>query len=68
MAALNLTELEAELTRNESVDSSAAAAITALLNEIAAGAGNQAAIDATVARWRASTDKLAAAVAATPGQ
>ena len=63
---LNLDDLTAELARNESVDDSAVIAITKLLDEIAANSGNQAKIDEVVAKWRASTDKVAAAVATVP--
>lgn len=61
---LDLAALEAELARNESVDDSAAALITQLMNEVEANKGNPAAIQAVVDRVRAANDKLSAAVAA----
>lgn len=65
---LDLSALEAELARDESVTSSAVTLINNLLDEIAANAGNQDAINEIVDRTRTATDALAAAVAAsTPG-
>jgi hypothetical protein len=66
--ALDLTALEAELTRDDSVTDSAVTLITQLMAEVEANKGNPAAIQAIVDRVKGSTDKLAAAVAAgTPG-
>lgn len=66
--ALDLSALEAELARNDSVDDSAVTLINALLAEVEANKGNPAAVQAVVDRFRAANDKLAAAVAAgTPG-
>lgn len=62
---LNLTELEASVNEDDSVTSSAETYITALLDEIAANSGNQAAVDAIVAKHRAVTARLAAAIANT---
>jgi len=61
---LDFTALEAELTANESVDSSAAALITALANEIEANKDAPAKLQAMADRLRASNASLAAAVAA----
>ena len=67
---LNLAELEAEVTRDDSVTSGAETVISTLINEIAAAnaqaTGNQAAVDAVLARYRPITDRLAAAIAAVP--
>jgi hypothetical protein len=66
---LDLSQLESELGRDESVTSSAETLITSLLDEVAANSGNQAAVNAIVERYRAATDRLAAAVAkGTPGE
>lgn len=62
--ALDLSALEAELTRDDSVTDSAVTLITALMAEVEANKGNPAAIQAIVDRVRTSTDKLAAAVLA----
>ena len=65
---LDLTALEAELTRNESVDDSAATLMKTLFDEVEANKNNPAAIQAIVDRVRGANDKLAAAVSAnTPG-
>lgn len=68
--ALDLTGLTAEANRNDSVDDSAKTVITRLLDDVAQAnaqaSGNQAAVDAVVAQWRASTDGLAAAIANVP--
>jgi hypothetical protein len=65
---LDLTALEAEVTRNETVDGSASALLKALFDEVEAHKDDPAAIQAIVDRVRASNDSLAAAVAAnTPG-
>lgn len=61
---LDLTALEAEITRDEAVDSSASTLITRLMNEVEANKANPAAIQALVDRVRASNDSLAASVAA----
>ncbi len=67
--ALDLTALEAELTRNDSVDESAKALMAALFSEVEAAKNNPAEIQAIVDRFKASNDSLAAAVAAnTPGE
>jgi hypothetical protein len=66
---LDLTALEAELTRNESVDSSAALLMKRLFDEFEANKNNPVAIQALVDRARAANDSLSAAVAAnTPGE
>lgn len=61
---LDLTALEAELTRDDSVTDSAVTLITALMAEVEANKANPAAIQGIVDRVRASTDKLSAAVVA----
>ena len=61
---LDLTALEAELTRNESVDASAKALLEQLFAEFEAHKNDPAAIQALVDRGRAANDALAAAVAA----
>lgn len=66
---LDLTALEAELTRNESVDSSAKLLMERLFAEFEANKNNPAAIQALVDRARAANDSLATAVAAnTPSE
>lgn len=66
--ALDLSALEAELTRNDSVDDSAKALMTALFAEVEANKTDPAAIQAIVDKFRAANDSLAAAVEAnTPG-
>jgi hypothetical protein len=66
--ALDLTALEAEVTRNDAVDDSATLLLTTLFNEVEASKNNPAAIQSIVDRVRGANDKLAAAVAAnTPG-
>lgn len=66
--ALDLTALEAEITRDETVNGSARSLIIALAAEVEANKGNPAALQALVDRLRASQDDLASAVAAnTPG-
>lgn len=67
MAVLDLSALEAEANRNTSVDDSAVTVITALMAEVEANKNAPAQIQAIVDRVRASTDKLAAAVANTSG-
>jgi hypothetical protein len=64
MAALDLTALTAEVSRNDSVDGSAAALLTTLFNAVEAAKDDPAAIQAIVDRVRAANDSLAAAVAA----
>jgi hypothetical protein len=65
---LDLSALEAEITRNESVDGSAKALLEALFAEVEASKNDPAAIQAIVDRVRASNDSLSAAVVAnTPG-
>ena len=67
--ALDLSALEQEVTRNESVDDSASLLLTTLFNEVEANKTDPAAIQAIVDRVRSSNDKLAAAVSAnTPGE
>lgn len=61
---LDLTQLEAELTRNDSVDESARLLMERLFQEVEANKANPAAIQAVVDRFRASNDTLAQAVAA----
>lgn len=62
--ALDLSALEAEVTRNESVDESASTLLTTLFNEVEAHKNDPAAIQAIVDRVRASNDALSAAVSA----
>ena len=65
---LDLTALEAEVTRNEQVDDSASTLLKTLFDEVEAAKDDPAQIQAIVDRVRAANDKLAAAVAAnTPG-
>jgi len=65
---LDLSALEAELARNDSVDDSASVLMAALFAEVEANKNNPAAVQAVVDRFRAANDKLSAAVAAnTPG-
>jgi hypothetical protein len=61
---LDLSQLEAELTRNESVDASAKLLLERLFAEFEANKNNPAAIQALVDRARSANDVLAAAVAA----
>lgn len=61
---LDLSALEAEVSRNESVDGSASTLLTQLFNEVEAHKDDPAAIQAIVDRVRASNDALAAAVSA----
>jgi hypothetical protein len=66
--ALDLTALEAEVTRNETVDGSASALLKTLFDAVEAAKNDPVAIQAIVDRVRASNDALAAAVSAnTPG-
>lgn len=65
---LDLTALEAEVARNESVDDSASVLLKSLFDAVEAAKNDPAAIQAIVDRVRASNDKLTDAVAAnTPG-
>jgi uncharacterized coiled-coil protein SlyX len=67
--ALDLTQLEAEVSRDEAVNSSAATLIGKLAAEIEASKNDPAALQALVDRLRASQDSLAAAVSAnTPAE
>lgn len=67
--ALDLTALEAELTRNDSVDASAKLLMERLFAEFEANKNNPAAIQALVDRARSANDNLATAVAAnTPAE
>jgi hypothetical protein len=66
---LDLSALEAEVTRNESVDGSASLLLKRLFDEVEANKNNPAAIQAIVDRVRASNDALTAAVSAnTPSE
>jgi len=66
--AVDLTALEAEVARNETVDGSASALLKTLFDMVEAAKNDPAAIQAIVDRVRASNDALSAAVAAnTPG-
>lgn len=65
---LDLTALEAEVSRNTEVDSSATLLLKRLFDEVEANKTNPAAIQGIVDRVRAANDALAAAVVAhTPG-
>lgn len=65
---LDLTALEAEVARNESVDDSASILLKQLFDEVEKSKNDPAAIQAIVNRVRAANDKLTAAVVAnTPG-
>lgn len=64
MPPLDLSALEAEVTRNESVDSSASVLLKSLFDMVEAAKNDPAAIQAIVDRVRASNDALTAAVAA----
>ena len=67
--ALNMSALEAEITRDEQVNSSAATLIAAIATELEAVKGDPAAVQALADRLKANSDALAAAVAAhTPGE
>lgn len=61
---LDLTGLEAELTRNESVDDSAKVLMKTLFDEVELAKNNPVAIQAIVDRVRTANDALAAAVQA----
>ena len=61
---LDFSALESELTRNDQVDASAKALMTALFAEVEANKGDPAALQALVDRGRAANDDLAAAVVA----
>ena len=61
---LDLTALEAEVARNESVDASASLLLTTLFNEVEAHKNDPAAIQAIVDRVRTSNDSLSASVSA----
>ena len=64
MANLDLTQLEASVTDEETVDGSAATLLKTLFDEVEAHKNDPAAIQALVDRVRASTGKLSEAVAA----
>lgn len=67
--ALDLSQLEAEVARDEAVNSSAATLIGRLAAEIEASKTDPAALQALADRLRASQDALSAAVAAnTPAE
>ena len=61
---LDLSALEAELSRNESVDGSASLLLKRLFDEVEAAKTDPAAIQAIVDRVRTSNDSLSAAVSA----
>jgi hypothetical protein len=61
---LDLTKLEAEVARNETVDGSASALLSVLFAEVEAAKNDPAAIQAIVDRVRGANDALAAAVIA----
>ncbi len=61
---LDLTALEAEVARNETVDGSASALLKTLFDEVEASKNDPAKIQAIVNRVRASNDTLVAAVSA----
>lgn len=61
---LDLTALEAEITRNTSVDESAKLLLKRLFDEFEANKNSPAAIQALVDRARADNDALAEAVSA----
>ena len=61
---LDLSALEAEVTRDESVDSSASTLLKTLFDEVEAHKNDPVAIQALVDRVRASNDSLSAAVSA----
>ena len=66
--ALDLTALQAEIERDEAVNSSAITLIASLVAEIEANIEDPAALAVLVERLKASQDGLAAAVSAnTPG-
>lgn len=65
----SITELEAEVARNTTVDESAIALIEGIVARLEEAAGDQVKIDALTADLRARNDALAAAVAAnTPSE
>lgn len=65
---LNLSTLEVEVTRNESIDASASLLLKVLFDEVEAHKNDPLALQALVDRVRASNDTLTAAVGAnTPG-
>lgn len=66
MAALNFDQLEAEVTRDADVNSSASTLISRLADEIEAGKNDPVRLQGLVDRLRAQQDALAAAVAAVP--
>lgn len=67
--ALDLSRLQAEIERDASVNASAETLIRNLADEIERSKGNEAALDALVARLRDNSNALAAAVSAnTPGE
>lgn len=61
---LDLSALEAEVTRNESVDGSAKTLLEQLFAEVEAHKNDPVAIQALVDRVRAANDSLSAAVVA----
>ena len=66
---INFTALEAEITRDNDVNSSAATLIASLAKEIADNVENPEALELLVTRLREQSDALAAAVAAnTPAE
>lgn len=66
--ALDLSQLTAEVERNESIDGSASALLKRLFDEVEANKTDPAALQALVDRVRSSNDSLTQAIAAnTPG-
>lgn len=67
--ALDLSQLEAEVTRDNDVNSSAATLLTRLSELVAATAGDPAKVQALADQLKAQSDALAAAVTAnTPAE
>ena len=63
---IDFTALTDEVTAQETVEAGAIQVVNALLDEVQANRDAPAALDALVARGRASTAALAAAIAAVP--
>lgn len=67
--AVDFSKLEAEISRDNDVNSSAIKLIQAIIAEIEAAKGDQSKLDALVAQLKAQQDALAEAVAAgTPAE
>jgi hypothetical protein len=62
--AIDLTALQAQVAQVETVEASAVALITSIVNELHANSNDPAAVQALADRLKAATDPLAAAVAA----